>query len=400
MSKSSCNRFKIIAAILVLGCRVAEGDDDSDSTLNVVYRETLKSPYITPDYLKWTETKWITYRDSEANLQATIKEKTPPDEEARKALLQSATEVRIAELRHLTKDGFSGDLPASSAPDQASLVDAAYTNLRNAATLRHNPNLIAAVIEDQKAWDTFSQLQADYDGMKAGPASVDEDHQNEIRRRAILRMDILRLAQLQADLAVLGITGAATIAPSSASVQDDDSNTTVSPDKSIRVEQINGTSWVYSNRVGESRALPQTADELGAGRGKPTVEISEYFISPDNKWILRTQKFYHGMCGAYLYKRTEGLKYKFATKEPLDALAWTFFQRDVHGDSLDVTQGGVVRGYFKTKDDLRLSLNAAERLTFADVDDWDVDYNLKTGTFSIPAEAQEHDRDAFKSPNK
>ncbi len=389
-----------MAATLFVGCCVAQGSDTSDSTLNAVYRETLKNPSITPDFLRWTETKWIAYRDAEANLDATIKGGMPTDEVARKASLQKRTEIRIAELRHLAKDRFSGDLPPDSAPDEDSQVEAAYSDLRNAVTLRHDPELIAAVIEDQKAWGIFSQLQADYDGFRPGPSRVDENRQNEIRRRAILRMDILRLAQLQADLSALAISGAVTVAPSPAPVQDDDRNTTLSPDNSIRIEQVNGTSKVYSNKTGESRDLPKTADELGTGRDKPTVEISEYAISPDNAWIFRTQKFYHGMCGAYLYKRTEGLEYDFATKEPLDALAWKFFQKEVHGDGLDVSQGGVVRGDFKTADDLRLSLNAAERLTFADVNDWEVDYNLTNGTFSVPAEVTEHDHEAFKSPNK
>ncbi len=377
---------------------------ENDAALNQAYQAAVASKKIDPESLKWTELQWITYRDAEAELQAKLTGGSKPDDAARVTSLQAITAVRIAELQHLAKDGTSADL-AEGRLEEAGVANA-YATLRKAAIASHDPDLIAAVIADQKAWLAFSGLVADYDGYVPGHGSDPEK-----RRMSAVRLDQLRLAQLEADLSRLGVHEDAPDPTQETTSPTNDRMTEVSPDHLLRIEQTNDatgttngfspmTSWIISNRTGEREVLPLKDDETGIGRGNPTVAESEYAISPDGQWIFRTQKFYHGMDGAYLYKRATGLHYTKATARPLDILVWEFFQATTHVAATDTTNGGVIRFVAWEPHALRISLNASERLTFANVNNWVADYDLTTGKFSVPADAAAHDAKAFDASGR
>jgi uncharacterized protein YecT (DUF1311 family) len=375
--------------------------EDQDSTLNKAYQAALARKMINVDFFKQTELRWIAYRDAEADLQARISGGQKPDEAAREASRKESTEIRTKELLHLAKDGLSGD--PTNGPLEEEAIENAYATLRKTVIATHDPNLISAVISDQKAWAAFSDLQADYDG--PGPS----DSNAENRRITHVRLDQLRLAQLQSDLLKLGVHEKDTGDAQNDSPVVNDQLTEVSPDHSMRIEQtddtagdINGyptseTSWVISNQTGQREILPTKDYEVGVGRGNPTVAVSEYSISPDSQYIFRTQKFYHGMNGAYLYKKVAGLHYAKATARPMDILAWQFFQTKTHADS---SQGGVIRFVAWGPHSLRISLNASERLTFADVNDWELEYDLTTAAFSVPSDKIGHNSQAFKAPSR
>jgi uncharacterized protein YecT (DUF1311 family) len=379
-----------------------------NAVLNDAYRSALHSSHVDPEFLKWTEIHWITYRDAEADLQGRLAGGGKIDLAAKDGSLKISTELRIQELLHLAKDGFSGDLSDGATNQATDAVADAYRNLRMEAQAKGDPLLMSAVIADQKAWFVFSDLQADYDGYRPNHTEEDSNHN---RQMSMLRMDRLRLAQLQNALSKLGISAKASATPAGPVTMDqDDRSTELSPDGSIRIEQSDGAitaddtgqtsapAWVVSNKTGQREKLPLD-DEKGVGRGNPTVAISEYAISPDDQWIFRTQKFYHGMCGAYLYRRVSDLKYEKATLAPLDIMAWKFFQGHAKGFA-DTSQGGVVNFVKWRSTALRISLNASDRLTFGNVGDWQVDYDLKTGSFSIPADQIEHDRQAVDESHR
>jgi uncharacterized protein YecT (DUF1311 family) len=384
--------FSLTLSLSLSALVLAESQDDQ---LNAAYHEALASKKLDPESLKWIELHWIPFRDAEANLQAWISGKSLPDEAARQASIEHSTKVRLADLIHVAADGKSADLSVNYSTGDLAVAEA-YSSLRQQVLAKNNPHLTAALISDQKAWLEFSELQADYDGGISSPGKPDE-----MRAASAARLNGLRLSQLKADANALGISLAA---PQPANGDEPDigidRNTEVSPDDMIRIEQDdqnenNVQAWIISNTTGERALLPMKNDEADTGRDKPTVSISEFAISPDHRWIFRTQKFYHGMCGAYLYQQISGLQYKAATEKPLDMLAWNFFKKAAPADNVDVTEGGVVNFSSWGHDYLRISLNASERLTFGNVNDWLVDYNLRARTFSVSAELKEHDRRSF-----
>jgi uncharacterized protein YecT (DUF1311 family) len=388
----------LVPALVLPTCLYAE---DQDAALNKAYQDALSRKMSNPEFLKQTELSWIAYRDAEADLQAILSGGSRPDETAREASKKASTEIRTEELHHLAKDGLSGERKDGQLEEDA--VENTYAALRKTAIARRNSDLIAAVITDQKTWISFSDLQADYDG----PGSTDGDAEN--RRIAHVRLDQLRLAQLQADLLRMGVQQKETRDAQNDSPSVNDRLTEVSPDHSMRIEQTDDTagmvndsptsetSWVISNETGQREILPTKDDEVGVGRGNPTVAVSEYSISSDSHYIFRTQKFYHGMNGAYLYKRVADLHYTKATARPIDILAWQFFQNKT---GMDSSRGGVIRFVAWGPHALRISLNASQRLTFADVNDWVVEYNLTTGKFLIPPDEIGHDTQAFKASNQ
>ena len=345
--------------------------ETTDEALNAAYKKALASNH--DGELQWTELHWIAYRDAEANLQAWIAGKSSPDEAARESSLNETTRRRTTELLQ-TAAGKPGDISPDNTPvspanaGQGLSAADAYAALRSKVIAQNNADLISALILSQKAWLDFSELQG------AGSEEA------------------MRLKDLLADAKLLNIDlGKIPPEPDQDGL---DRNTEVSPDHLLRIEQTGDHSaWVISNQTGARAQLPLAADEANVGRGQPTVEVSEFSISPDGRWIFRTQKFYHGMCGAYLYERASGLNYKAATDRPLDLPAWEYFGKMSH--MKDATEGGVVNFVAWKNGRLRISLNASSHLTFGDVDDWRVDYDPETKSFSVPDNLKESDRKAF-----
>jgi uncharacterized protein YecT (DUF1311 family) len=373
-----------VAALVFLAARVVVADD-ADDQLNAAYHQALAGGRVRPAELKWEEEHWLVYRDAEANLQAWIAGGTHPDEAARAASLARTTATRTNELRALAQTGPPANAPPTTSalpgadgatPDNLT-DDDAYRALKTAAISRHDPQLLAALILDQKAWLQFSQLQRDFESVPGAAPRQDS------------------LVRWRADAAALGVPLPRTSSGTDDPFGDTDLDTEVSPDHLLRIEQSGGQGWLISNQTGQRALLPQKQDEAGVGRSTPTVLVSEYAISPDDAWIFRTQKFYHGMCGAYLYHRVSGLTYRAATPKPLDILAWHFFEQTTHMSLFNSAEGGVVRFVAWPPGQLRISLNAKETLIHGFVADWIVDYDFAKGRFSIPTDHRESDRHAF-----
>ena len=387
------SRISVLPLVFALASAGWACADTLDEQLNAAYQQASASKRIAPEGLKWTELHWITYRDAEANLQAWLSGRSQPDEAARQAILAQLTQVRLEELQHIAQDGTSGMVTdGGDAAHETLLVGNASAAVRQSIIDWGSPDLTSALLLDQKAWLEFSDLQADYDGYQP---HLSREEQLRRRSLSLARLYRLRLAQLQADAAKFDITiGPPVSAAASAAEFKTERESEVSPAHDLRIEQPEeGQCWVISNKTGERALLPTAGDEANTGRGKPTVPVSDFAISPDEHWIFRLQKFYHGMNGAYLYERDSGVHFKPATEQPLDILAWKFFQKST--GNADPTAEGVVHFVSWDPGCLRFSLNASKRLTFANVNDWLVDYDLKTKTFSIPPDAIEHDRAAF-----
>jgi len=353
--------------------------DSLDDQLNKAYKLALKSKKLDPEYLNWIEVHWIPYRDAEADLQAVIAGNGEAGEMARKDSLAETTQARLNELQHIAKDGKSADFPSTAPPGPNPTVDQLYGSLRSAVLAKKDAQLTAALILDQKTWDSFSTLQSDYDGFKSPEHPGGDDDVSSVR---FLK---LRVAQLQSYAKKLGVD-ISNISHDPAKYYETD--TEVSPDHMLRIEQIyldedTTQPWVVSNKTEERAILPVSEDEAKTGRDKPSVSTSDFEISPDEQWIFRDQKFYRCKNGAYLYEKVSGLNYKSATKEPLDILAWHYFEK-VTGIEVD-SENGIVRFVAWKPGSLRISLG-----------DWLVDFDLKKKTFFIPEDIKAHDRKACK----
>jgi hypothetical protein len=388
--------------------------DSVDDQLNAAYKKVLTRPDVDPDGLKWLETQWIAYRDAEANFEAHCAGAAKPNEEARQAALANLTLVRLRQLTHLAQNGQFDDLPSGTyrgtdavpgglEPHFESLSSGTYAVIRREMIALRQPALIATLIQSEKTWDAFAQVQADNEGIKDTRNSTDEAVTAQ-RNISMWHLDLLRLNDLQHDASLIPLPiTRSDLLTAEGDTTDLDNSTTVSPDGTLRIEQPSQSeSWVISNLTDERFRLEELDHDAHTNTANAQM-TSEYFFSPDNRWILRTQKIYHGLDGAYLYERVSPSKLTFkpATRQPLDVLAWKFFQGATKCTPFDFTQGGVVNFVSWKPGFLRLSLNASERLTFANVDDFVVAYDLKMGQFSIPPGLESHDRQASsQSPSE
>jgi hypothetical protein len=136
--------------------------------------------------------------------------------------------------------------------------------------------------------------------------------------------------------------------------------TATSPDEKIRIEP-------YFKKLDDGRSLYQfwtfDADHqhrflLNPGEGDDVAGYAAGFrFSPDSQWLVRMQKLGAGYHTLYLYRRN-GLKFSPATKNPLGELAWDYF----------------------------LNQPTARRM------------DMKTASFSVPADFAEHNAKAVKTP--
>jgi|GEM_PF-3707959 len=409
-------RFALGTKLLLLlltasGLPLCASTQDADSQLNAAYRAAIAAKKVDPVFVQWTEVHWIAYRDAEANLQACIAGGGPRGNAAYKTSIDRTTRLRTTELEHIAKDGTSADLFANSRAESFNVdtahhaeakVALAYADLRAAAIAKKNPDLIAAFIQSQQAWLAFSNLQADYDMPDTNPGSQGgEDIREHFRAASKNRQDELRLVSLQADAAAIGIT----LPPEDSANSDTpsidlDTYTAISPDHLLRIEQVSRgddgsgnweslDSWIISNVTGQRTLLPPSRCHPGDA---PDIDLLEYTISPDQRWVAGMQKIYHGLTHAYLFERvpSHGLDYKPATREALDILAWKFFEKVTGKKISNVEEGGVVNSLTWEHGALRIKMSAQDR----SADYWIVDYNLKTQKFSIPAELKQHDLDA------
>ena len=197
----------------------------------------------------------------------------------------------------------------------------------------------------------------------------------------------------------------------------------ISPDRAVRVEQ-------YSRNLKDGGNLYQfwTFDGkhrhgflLNPGEGDDLAGYAAGFrFSRDGQWLVRMQKLGAGYGTLFLYRR-KGNQFLPATKKPLGDLAWDYFfdsppSKALHRDpkdrdSLDHAQAILLKGM----DDnyawlgenwpdsryvaISLSFDAqGEEKPLPWIEGWRCVYDLKTGTFSVPADFAEHNAEVVKIP--
>ncbi len=346
----------------------------------------------------WLHQRWVKYRDAEAALEAWSAGRTKPDEAAWARCVERLDRAWLKDLRTIAATGDFADLkpgtyqgtdqiPGGLAPNDDLPLRTIYTALREQVIATKTPGLIAALIQSQSAWLWYAGLQADGEGYL-------KDGVQGRRNLAMASLGRRRVNELQQVADTLGIP----LAPKSVADQlySLDQDTVVSPDNTLRIEQAGKDVWVVSNETNVRARLP----EYPHGDDHTQIGMpSGFAFSPGNQWILRTQKIYHLEDGAYLYKRMprKVVAYERATREPLDILAWKFFQKATKIPSFDPSEGGVVNFHSWKPAAVRLSLNS--RILPAPIKqvvDFIVEYDLREGTFSIPKEFQDNDRTAVE----
>jgi hypothetical protein len=291
----------------------------------------------------WLHQRWVKYRDAEAALEAWSAGRIKPDEAARARCVERLDRAWLKDLRTIAATGDFADLkpgsyqgadqiPGGLGPNDDLPLRAIYTDLRERVIATKTSGLIASLIQSESAWLWYAGLQADGEGYlkDGGPGR---------RNLAMADLGRRRVDELQQVADTLGIALAPH--PIADQLYGLDQDTVVSPDNSLRIEQAARDVWVVSNETNVRARLP----EYPHGDDHTQIGMpSEFEFSPGNQWILRTQKIYHLESGAYLYKRVprKVVGYERATREPLDILAWKFFQKAAKVPSLDPTAGGVI----------------------------------------------------------
>ncbi|MFZ2158668.1 MAG: hypothetical protein WAV72_21460 [Bradyrhizobium sp.] len=196
-----------------------------------------------------------------------------------------------------------------------------------------------------------------------------------------------------------------------------------SPDRTLRVEQ-------YSRELGDRGLLYQfwTCDRdhrhpflLNPGEDDELAGYQAGFrFSPDSQWLVRMQKLGAGYQTLFLYRRN-GYQFSPATTKPLGDLAWDYFfgspaskgmRRDPRDRySLNHAQVSLLKGmeenYAWLGQQWPDSRYVVISLSFDTqgqeepspwIEGWRCVYDLKTGTFSVPAGFAEHNAKAVKNP--
>ncbi|MBR1149091.1 hypothetical protein [Bradyrhizobium sp. JYMT SZCCT0428] len=196
-----------------------------------------------------------------------------------------------------------------------------------------------------------------------------------------------------------------------------------SPDRQIRVEQYGADKgdegflfqfWTFD----EGRRHPSL---LNAGEGIDLAGYPAGFrFSPNSQWLVRMQKTGAGFQTLFLYRRN-GFQFSSATPKPLSEMAWDYFwgspaakklRRDPRDrDSLSHVFAALVKGMDDNYAGLGLhwpdSRYVVISLSFDAqgedkprpyIENWWCAYDLKTGTFTVPAAFAEHNAQAFTSP--
>ena len=200
-------------------------------------------------------------------------------------------------------------------------------------------------------------------------------------------------------------------------------DTLVSPDHQLRVEQ-------YARDMGDEGFLHQfwTFDDkhqqpslLNPGEGIDLAGYPAGFrFTPDSQWLVRMQKLGAGYQTLFLYRRN-GYEVSSATQKPLGDLAWDYFfglpmSKKLHRDpknrdSLNHVQAVLIEGlddnyawlgqHWPDSRYLVISLSfdaQGEDKPAPWIEGWRCLYELKTGTFTVPAAFAEHNAKAFKTP--
>jgi hypothetical protein len=196
-----------------------------------------------------------------------------------------------------------------------------------------------------------------------------------------------------------------------------------SPDRQIRIEQYGADKgdegflfqfWTFDH-------TRQHASLLNPGESTDLAGYPAGFrFSPDSQWLVRMQKTGAGFQTLFLYRRN-GFEFSAATRKPLSEMAWDYFwalpvSRKLHRDPKDRdTLSHVFAALVKGMDDNYASLglhwpdgryivislsfdSQGDDKPLPHIRDWWCAYDLKTGTFSVPAAFARHNAQAFTTP--
>lgn len=208
-----------------------------------------------------------------------------------------------------------------------------------------------------------------------------------------------------------------------AGLKRDTDGTFIAPDKTLRVEQ-------YAKKQQDGGSIYQfwTFDRnhrhgflLNPDEGEdPTGYAAGFRFSADSQWLVRMQKLGSGSQTLFLYRRI-GYEFPPATTKPLGDLAWDYFfttptskgmRRDPDnpyslGHAFVALLKGMEQNYawmgMRWPDSryavISLSFDMqGEEVKTPWIEDWHCAYDMKTGTFSVPAEFAEHNAKAVTYP--
>ena len=231
-------------------------------------------------------------------------------------------------------------------------------------------------------------------------------------------------------LSMLVLLGLAAVAPARAEGPGSDfklrteaDGILTSPDGQIRVEQY----WKdmgdagYLHRFWTFDDKHQNASLLN---GDETIDLAGYpagfRFSANSQWLVRSQKTGAGFQDLFLYRRN-GFAFSSATPKSLSDMAWDYFwsspaSKKLHRNPKDRDElSHVFAALVKGMDDnyawlnvhwpdsryVVISLNfdaQGEDKPKPYIEDWWCAYDLKTGTFTVPASFAEHNAKAYTTP--
>jgi hypothetical protein len=206
-------------------------------------------------------------------------------------------------------------------------------------------------------------------------------------------------------------------------LREDAEDIFISPDRQIRVEQ-------YSKDMGDKGffyrfwTFDEKREHPSLLNGDESIDLAGYpagfRFSANSQWLVRMQKTGSGSQDLFLYRRN-GFEFSSATKKPLSEMAWDYFwalpvSKKLHRDPKDRDElSHVFAALAKGMDDnyVRLGLHWPDSryvvisLNFDGqgddkplpyLEDWWCAYDLKTGTFTVPAAFAKHNAKTFMPP--
>jgi hypothetical protein len=204
---------------------------------------------------------------------------------------------------------------------------------------------------------------------------------------------------------------------------DDPNDTLTSPDQQLRIEQywkdLGDQGYLHQFWIFDS----QHHHPFLLNKGE-SIDLAGYpagfRFTADSQWLVRMQKLGAGYMTLFLYRR-DGYRFSPATPKPLGELAWDYFFRQpasksmIHDPkdpySLDHATAVLIKGLQENyawmgehwPDSRYLVISLSFDIQGQDkptpwIENWHCVYDLKTGTFSVPADFAENNAKSIKTP--
>jgi hypothetical protein len=205
---------------------------------------------------------------------------------------------------------------------------------------------------------------------------------------------------------------------------DDPNDTMTSPDRQLRIEQyfrdFGDEGYVYHQFWTFDRDH-RRAFLLNRGESRDYAGYPAGFrFSRDSQWLVRMQNLGAGYMTLFLYRRN-GYQFSSATPKPLGELAWDYFFRQPASKSmvrdpkdpysLDHATAVLIKGLDENyawmgehwPDSRYLVISLSFDIQGQDkptpwIEGWHCVYDMKTGTFSVPADFADNNAKAVKLP--